>query len=581
MKRVNSEQVHSAVFSYLKRRQFIDASSETYSKKHLRLTESVSLMATEAAVRRETGVLNVVSCTTCDSDPESYEQQYSRLKTFIEQTQEPYKDDLSLLLYPLFVHLFLDMITNGHKSAAHILYSKHHESFLDVSSQRELVQSLTGVVNSMDLLMNDHLTAFRDSKYVVPMCQEAVQFLLRYLQSRDNSMLLKVFNLHIQIDVRGLSNGSSHLHNDNGSAPASAPVTTGSSQSASSDGDAAASLTALKANVEKVSKGPPTLPSVLMYTFNNSFQGLSCATVSADRSLLCGGFEDSSIQVWSLNSKKLRAAPHSVDVSRVHVAGDCVEGLMYGDSIGSESKTLRAHSGPVYGTCFLPDNKVLLSCSEDTTVRAWSMETFTNVAIYRGHNYPVWGIESSPMGLYFATASKDNTARLWTLERTFPLRIFVGHLMDVDCVKFHPNCKYLATGSSDKTIRLWNIHDGKTVRLFNGHRGTVLALAVSPDGRYIASAGEDRRVKLWDIGSGSLVKELRGHTDCVYSLGFSPDSSTLASGGIDNSLRLWDVRQNYSSSQSEGGSSSELLGSFSIKSTSIHHVQFSSATFSL
>ncbi len=76
--------------------------------------------------------------------------------------------------------------------------------------------------------------------------------------------------------------------------------------------------------------------------------------------------------------------------------------------------------------------KFLLCCF---SVRAWNLDTQSNVAIYRGHNYPIWGIESSPMGLYFATASKDNTARLWTAERTFPLRIFVGHLMDVDVNK--------------------------------------------------------------------------------------------------------------------------------------------------
>ena len=64
----------------------------------------------------------------------------------------------------------------------------------------------------------------------------------------------------------------SNLHNDNGSAPASAPVAT-TGQSASSDGDDAASFAVVKENIEKVSKGPPTLPSVLMYTFMNAYQG--------------------------------------------------------------------------------------------------------------------------------------------------------------------------------------------------------------------------------------------------------------------------------------------------------------------
>lgn len=33
----------------------------------------------------------------------------------------------------------------------------------------------------------------------------------------------------------------------------------------------------------------------------------------------------------------------------------------------SEMKTMRAHSGPVYGLAFVPESSLLLSCSEDTT----------------------------------------------------------------------------------------------------------------------------------------------------------------------------------------------------------------------
>ena len=66
------------------------------------------------------------------------------------------------------------------------------------------------------------------------------------------------------------------------------------------------------------------------------------------------------------------------------------------------------------------------------TVRAWSLTTFSNVAVYRGHKYPIWDLDVSPFGVYFCTASKDQTARLWSPERTYPIRVLSGHLMDVD-----------------------------------------------------------------------------------------------------------------------------------------------------
>jgi transcription initiation factor TFIID subunit 5 len=102
------------------------------------------------------------------------------------------------------------------------------------------------------------------------------------------------------------------------------------------------------------------------------------------------------------------------------------------DTSGGTCRRLIGHSGPVFGASFSPDGRFLVTASEDTTARLWSLDTYTNVVCYRGHNYPVWDIEFGPYGTYFATASHDRTARLWSCEYPYPLRIFAGHLSDVD-----------------------------------------------------------------------------------------------------------------------------------------------------
>lgn len=588
---MGNDQIQSAVLQYLKRRQYIDINSESVNRKNLKLTDSLREMASQSSRKREMGAVNSVACNSCDYDADVFEQQFARLRLFIENAVDDYKVDLQGLLFPTFTHLYLQMICDGHKINAHSLYTKH-KGCLQLQGNpaaKEMVESLSGVYNSMDLLTDPLLTAFRDSKSVVELGDDALQYLLRFLQSRDNSALLSIININIDIKVR--YSPATSVQEDGEEHPPQSTISSSSSLSSltskpateapkktngQGEIDKSAFLSQLRATIDKVQRGPPSLPSVILYSVINAYQGLSCVSFSEDSQLLAGGFEDSAIRCWSLTSKKLKTQPHDVDVSRVHLAGDSLQESMIEDSLGSECKVMRGHCESVYASGFIPDAPLLISASGDATVRAWNLTTFSNVAVYRGHKYPIWDLDVSPFGVYFCTASKDQTARLWTPERTFPIRVLSGHLMDVDTVKFHPNCKYVATGSNDKTIRLWDITQGKSVRLLTGHKSSVQCIAFAPNGKYLASAGEDRKVRVWDLATGGLMKELRGHTDTVYSLAFNPDSSMLASGGADCTIRLWDIRQGVKLTVPEsGGHSGEQMASISSRQTHIHRLAFS------
>ncbi|WRT65799.1 uncharacterized protein IL334_002748 [Kwoniella shivajii] len=290
-------------------------------------------------------------------------------------------------------------------------------------------------------------------------------------------------------------------------------------------------------DVKAGSSSTTVLPSVVAFTLFDHGESASSVEFSRDSSLMAVGSSESCIRLWSLKGEKLKRK--SVDPT---------DGTLVEDE-GQPFRKLIGHSGPVYSLSFDPlygsasAPSTLLSSSQDGTVRLWSLDTYSNLVVYRGHGKdPVWDVEWGPMGVYFATASRDRTARLWSSDRVTPLRMYTGHLSDVNCVRFHPNSLYLATGSNDSSCRLWDVQRGACVRLFMGHTDAVTTMAISPDGKLLASAGLDSSIWLWDLGSSRPIKKMYGHRSSIESLSFSADSAVLVSGGLDSTVRCWDVK---------------------------------------
>ncbi|KAJ3411859.1 Transcription initiation factor TFIID subunit 5 [Chytridiales sp. JEL 0842] len=578
------EDVDKVVAAYLRSRGFKNAEAAFISDAQLKsadqLAEEAKSIHLEASIPEYILFYNEIEA----NNPAAYEQSYGRLSKWIEDSMDKYQLELRSVLFPLFVHAYLDLVSRN--LADHESFASDH---MDVHKSETL--RLRTIVTPDHIAENELAQTFLKNRYGVRMSRYSFELLLSFLQDNKFMLLTRVLNRHVSIKVETEKpNGFTDLSEGTGITGLNfaeleefnkQPVLTGLlprdpwliSEIEKSLKEET-SVHPLKDDILRTIKTEPVdAPSrdavplpypkfsdvrkemseiIEMRTRLQLGRSTLPSIASDDSSTVCTGMWDSTLRIWNLNDP------------------------------AKESKKLIGHAGPVYGVSLSPDNKYAVSCSEDSTVRLWSLQTNSNLVVYKGHNYPVWDVDFSPIGTYMVSGSYDRTAKLWSTDIINPLRIFVGHSGDVDTVKFHPNCNYIATGSSDCQVRLWNVAKGNCVRLLKGHTGTVRSLAFSPDGRLLASGGEDATIKLWDLGTGKLMKSLHGHTNTVLSLHFSRDGSQLASGGADSSVRVWDV--NTSSGNDVQGlpkakmgmdASPEQLGYYPSKRTPIYQVQYS------
>lgn len=112
-----------------------------------------------------------------------------------------------------------------------------------------------------------------------------------------------------------------------------------------------------------------------------------------------------------------------------------------------------------------PQGNLLASCSDDMSLKIWSMKQDSWVHDLQAHSKEIYTIKWSPTGpgthnpnmnLTLASASFDSTVRLWDVDRGACIHTLTRHTEPVYSVAFSPDGKFLASGSFDKCVHIWS-----------------------------------------------------------------------------------------------------------------------------
>ncbi|KAF7493584.1 TAF5-like RNA polymerase subunit [Sarcoptes scabiei] len=471
-------------------------------------------------------------------------------------------EEIWMTTFPLFVHIFIQLFEYGHISNAQKFFMEHYQKFTKKMNHIQFLNSMqTSLTNK---ILSPALQNFKNFKYRIIITEDSFNLLNAFLRHEQYLSILQTFNscldfrLMTREEFQNQHNlkmpfKSTHLQNDTETSSMELLQQTENFNEINETLEIIKSLRNLE--MDKIEKFPTKASQTKICSFHIKSRIVSSIEISTDLSKIAIGNEDSQITLWDFDLtdeiqyfssrvyKHWRRIPIKRIVSEIdfkfHSDNDdgrdeskneevCTERL----SENVEPLRFRGHSGSINEMCFLYDSNLLLSCSNDSTIRSWDVNSTACLAIYKGHSDPIWTIDSNRSGS-FISGGRCGIAYMWDIERTVPLRIYSGHSIDINDIKFHPNCNYLATASADKSIILWDVNQVRQVRMFCGHNAPVTSVKFSSCGKYIVSASSNGSLRIWDISQGKCLLDVgKNESYTVQRLAFGPKDNLLANCGI-------------------------------------------------
>jgi len=239
----------------------------------------------------------------------------------------------------------------------------------------------------------------------------------------------------------------------------------------------------------------------------------------------------------------------------------------------------RGHRTGVTGVAWLPDGTGFLSCSLDSTVSLWPVDSDSALATWtfdaglesltvdpagdvavvaagdgsiyllrpapgaapellgRGSGWPAPAF--SPDGARLAVGFLDGSVRVWDLG-TREVRSLEGAHTKLALAAFSPTGDTLVTAGPDGDVKLWDAADFTRLGGFQAHPQRVYALDVSGDGK-LATGSIDRTARVWRLSTGELLGDFRKHEGTVADLAFTPDGASVVSSGPDGKVLVWNA----------------------------------------
>ena len=392
------------------------------------------------------------------------------------------------------------------------------------------------------------LTGHTDSVNAVAVTPDS-----RRIVSASSDTALKVWSLERRVELYALRG-----HNY----PISTLVLTPDGRYAIS-GSFTTDRRAMRGEIKVWDISPERPTGTAVSTLHTPAGNIRALAITPDGRYLIAGSSDRTLTAWDISTE------FTLSEAEGRNAGLSIPAPV--DS--ARRQTLSGHTDSVNAVAASPDGRLIVSGSEDSTLKVWGISTALNTSISaalntsistalntsisdalnvnpdrptaRGHAKAVEVVAVTPNGRHAISGSRDATIKIWEVENGAETRTLKGHTRPVTSIAVIPDGRRLVSASNgETTLRLWDVASGKEHRLLKGHTGPITVLAVSPDGRHVISGSWDTTLRVWDIASDSVEPRLlKGHAGPITALAVTPDSNRVFSGSADATIKEWELNQ--------------------------------------
>ncbi len=213
-------------------------------------------------------------------------------------------------------------------------------------------------------------------------------------------------------------------------------------------------------------------------------------------------------------------------------------------------KTFDGHTRYITALAATNNGQLLISGSQDTTVKIWDLTTVTPekeipcLTTLRQHGESIRKLLLAHHDTILISIS-DHTMIIWNIANPRQAQHLMTIPIDAHIIKTitqvtDDSCIHYGEKNAIKTL---DLHDIEDITLHTAPiKNTQLITALASTKKLIATGSTDKKIilsKLEDTGIITPLKIFSGHKGHIQTLAFTDDEKLLASGASDKKIKLW------------------------------------------